>query len=105
MSLVEDLRYNKRMSDFVTHCVGVIEGIWGGCKFLVPVLFVSVCVKVMELSNQVYEYQNAANALFVSVCTEVVELSNQVYELKDAADALKEDLEDDDSDDYTTEEN
>ena len=82
VSLVEDLRYNKRMGDFVIHCVKVIEGIWGGYKFLVPMLFVSVCVEVMELSNQVYELKNAVNA-------------------------LERDLEDDDSDDegYITEEN
>ena len=55
---------NKRMSDFVTHCVKVIEGIWGGYhKFLMPVLFVSVCMEVMELSNQLYELKNAVNAL------------------------------------------
>ena len=67
MLVVGDLRYNKRMGDFVIHCVGVIEGIWGGYKFLaqflVPVLCVTVFGGVMELSNQVYGLKNAVNAL------------------------------------------
>ena len=83
MSLVEGLRYNKRMGDFIMHCVGVIKGIWVGYKFLaqflVPVLCVTVFGGVMELSDQVYGLKNAVNA-------------------------LKEGLEDDDSEGYTTEE-
>ena len=55
------------MSDFVIHCVGVIEGIWEGYKFLVqflvPVLIVGVHGHVMELSDQVHELKNAVNAL------------------------------------------
>ena len=83
MSLVEGLRYNKRMGDFIMHCVGVIKGIWGGYEFLAQFL---------------------VPVLILSVHDHVVELSNQVYELKNAVNALKEGLEDDDSEGYTTEE-
>ena len=94
--------YNKGMSDFAIYCVWVIEGIWGGCKFLVqflvPVLIVSVCGHVVELSNRVYGLKNAVNAL-------EEELSDQVHELKNAVNALEEDLKDSDDEGYTTEEN
>ena len=79
------------MGDFVIHCVGVIEGIWGGYKFLVqflvPVLIVSVCV--MELGNQVYGLRNAVNSL-------EEELSDYVRELKNVV-GVMEDLKGDDS--------
>ena len=40
--------------------------------------------------------------LFVSICIEVMELNNQVYELKNAMNALEDYLKDDDSEGYTT---